>query len=220
MHTINNFADLKKVSKALKEEAKAREEEARKAREDAARRHHEANQFAAAMAEFGVKRMPQKNLADTKAPKPRPVARNVAAEREEILQASMSDQHDPTIFLESEDGRLYRRQGVSPDIPRKLYRGEWTIEAHIDLHGLRVEEAREAVARFIQESQLRGYRCLRIVHGKGYGSEGGQSVLKEMVRRWLKQRIEVMAFVQTPPKDGDSGAVRVLISQKKNPLHP
>ena len=71
MHTINNFADLKKVSKALKEEAKAREEEARKAREDAARRHHEANQFAAAMAEFGVKRMPQKNLADTKAPKPR-----------------------------------------------------------------------------------------------------------------------------------------------------
>ncbi len=220
MHTINNFADLKKVSKALKEEAKAREEEARKAREDAARRHHEANQFAAAMAEFGVKRMPQKNLADTKAPKPRPVARSVATEREEILQASMSDQHDPTIFLESEDGRLYRRQGVSPDIPRKLYRGEWTIEAHIDLHGLRVEEAREAVARFIQESQQRGYRCLRIVHGKGYGSEGGQSVLKEMVRRWLKQRIEVMAFVQTPPTDGDSGAVRVLISQKKNPLHP
>lgn len=215
MPVINNFADLKKVSKALKEEAKAREEEERRRREAENRRLREANQFAAAMAEFGVRRMPQKNLADTKAPKPRPVARSVEAERTAILEASMSDQHDPTVFLESDDGMLYRRQGVSPDIPRKLYRGEWTVEAHIDLHGLRVDEAREAVARFIQDSQLRGYRCLRIVHGKGHGSEGGLSVLREMVRRWLKQRIEVMAFVQTPPADGDAGAVRVLISQKK-----
>ncbi|MBS5218543.1 MAG: Smr/MutS family protein, partial [Sutterella wadsworthensis] len=58
-------------------------------------------------------------------------------------------------------------------------------------------------------------RCLRIVHGKGYNSEGGHSVLKEMVRRWLKQRSEVMAFVQAPPHDGDAGAVIVLLDQKR-----
>ena len=56
MPVINNFADLKQVSKALKEEAKAREEAEKKRRAEEARRHAEANQFAAAMAEFGVRR--------------------------------------------------------------------------------------------------------------------------------------------------------------------
>lgn len=212
MPTINNFADLKKVSRTLKAEAKAREAAQKAAREKEERARREANQFAAAMADMGIRRMPQKDLADTCKPKPAPIARSVNAEKDDVMRAAMSDHADPTVFLESDDGMLYRRQGVSPDIPRKLYRGEWTVEAHIDLHGMRVDEAREAVADFLRESQLRGYRCLRIVHGKGHGSEGGQSVLREMVRRWLKQRIEVMAFVQTPPADGDSGAVRVLIS--------
>lgn len=221
MPTINNFADLKKVSRTLKAEAKAREAAQKAAREKEERARREANQFAAAMADMGIRRMPQKDLADTRKPKPAPIARSVNAEKDDVMRAAMSDHADPTVFLESDDGMLYRRQGVSPDIPRKLYRGEWTVEAHIDLHGMRVDEAREAVADFLRESQLRGYRCLRIVHGKGHGSEGGQSVLREMVRRWLKQRIEVMAFVQTPPADGDSGAVRVLISAgRKEAIRP
>ena len=106
-------------------------------------------------------------------------------------------------------------QDVPPDIPRKLYRGEWTVQDHIDLHGLFVDEARDAVAAFIRTAMIRGHRCLRIVHGKGYNSEGGQSVLKEMVRRWLQQKSEVMAFVQAPPHDGDSGAVIVLLEQRR-----
>ena len=73
---------------------------------------------------------------------------------------------------------------------------------------------------FLRVSKIRGYRCLRIVHGKGYGSVGGHSVLKEMVRSWLKTRKEVMAFVQAPPNDGDAGAVIVLLkpSERKMPL--
>ena len=106
MRTINSFSDLKKVSQALKEEAKAREEEEKKRRADEFRRRSEANQFAAAMADMGVRRMAQKNIADTRAPKPKPVARLAGIERQEILQASMSDHADPTVFLESEDGRL------------------------------------------------------------------------------------------------------------------
>lgn len=126
----------------------------------------------------------------------------------------MSDLLDASVFLETEDGRMMHRKGVSPDIPRKLYRGEWPVEAAIDLHGMRVDEAREAVARFILENHMSGRRCLRIVHGVGYGSKG-QGVLRDMVRRWLKQRPEVMAFVQCPPNDGDEGAVRVLVTQQK-----
>lgn len=214
MPVINNFADLKQVSKALKEEAKAREEAEKKRRAEEARRHAEANQFAAAMAEFGVRKMSQKKLADTKAPKPRPVALNLGTGEDKEPESQMSDLLDASVFLETEDGRMMHRKGVSPDIPRKLYRGEWPVEAAIDLHGMRVDEAREAVARFILENHMSGRRCLRIVHGVGYGSKG-QGVLRDMVRRWLKQRPEVMAFVQCPPNDGDEGAVRVLVTQQK-----
>ena len=130
-----------------------------------------------------------------------------------LLRATMSDDADPLLFLESDDGLFFHREGVSPDLPRKLYRGKFTVEAHVDLHGLTVDEARDTVAAFLSENQARNHRCVRIVHGKGYGSVGGQSILKELVRRWLKQRREVMCFVEAPPNDGGGGAVLVLLSQ-------
>ena len=102
MPVINNFADLKQVSKALKEEAKAREEAEKKRRAEEARRHAEANQFAAAMAEFGVRKMSQKKLADTKAPKPRPVALNLGTGEDKEPESQMSDLLDASVFLETE----------------------------------------------------------------------------------------------------------------------
>lgn len=85
------------------------------------------------------------------------------------------------------------------------------MQNHIDLHGLRVDPAREAVMQFLKASQKSGARCVRIVHGKGYGSEGGHSVLKEKVRRWLKQCDCVMAFAEAQEIDGGSGALIVLL---------
>ena len=111
MPVINNFADLKQVSKALKEEAKAREEAEKKRRAEEARRHAEANQFAAAMAEFGVRKMSQKKLADTKAPKPRPVALNLGTGEDKEPESQMSDLLDASVFLETEDGRMMHRKG-------------------------------------------------------------------------------------------------------------
>ncbi len=208
-----SFADLKSLGKDMKARAKAEEQ----ARAAAAAKHAQDNQdaiaFRRAMSELGVQKMRsdgKRVLLKHEPPAPAPKQREI--EKQEVLQDSLSDECDPVVFLESDDGMLFRRQGVSPDIPRKLYRGEWTVQAHIDLHGLFVDEAREAVTKFLRDCRIRGYRCLRIVHGKGYGSVGGQSVLKEMVRRWLKQREEVMAFVQAPPHDGDSGAVIVLLT--------
>lgn len=212
MPTYKSLADLKRYSKDLKARVKA--EEAARAEQAAkdARTKEGAAYFKHAMAELGVERFDDtsRRVSHSKAPAaPKPRQREI--EKQEILEDSLSEAYDPVNFLESEDGMLFRRPNVSPDIPRKLFRGEWTVQAHIDLHGLFVEEAREAVAGFLREARIRGFRCLRIVHGKGHGSVGGQSILKEMVRRWLKQRDEVMAFVQAPPNDGDSGAVIVLL---------
>lgn len=102
---------------------------------------------------------------------------------------------------------------MSPELPKRLRRGEWTVQAKLDLHGLYVDEARVVFAKFLDDCRIRGYRCLSIVHGKGYGSAGGQSVLREKVRRWVKQCDDVIAFAQAAPSKGDAGALIVLLKQ-------
>ena len=88
---------------------------------------------------------------------------------------------------------------------------ERSIQRQLDLHGLRVDEAREALGQFIRHAHKTGLRCVRVVHGKGLGSPGKSPVLKSRVQRWLVQKNEVLAFVQARPMDGGAGALVVLL---------
>lgn len=129
--------------------------------------------------------------------------------------AGFSDGADITHML-SESGTAFVRADAAPDTARNLRRGEWRTGAELDLHGLRVEQARHAVVSFLDECLEHGIRCVRIVHGKGYGSQGLEPVLKDKVRTWLVQKSEVMAFSQSPERDGGSGALLVLLRQVSN----
>jgi DNA-nicking Smr family endonuclease len=94
---------------------------------------------------------------------------------------------------------------------RKLRGGGWVMQDQLDLHGLRTDQAREALGQFIRNSVKRGFRCVRIIHGKGLGSMNKKPVLKSKVRNWLVQKDEVIAFVQARAADGGSGALMVLL---------
>ena len=83
----------------------------------------------------------------------------------------------------------------------------------MDLHGLRREEARKALVDFIKVAARMGWRCVRVVHGKGLGSPGKTPVLKGKVQSWLVQKKEVLAFVQARPAHGGAGALVVLLAQ-------
>ena len=101
----------------------------------------------------------------------------------------------------------------------KLRAGQWSIQRQLDLHGLRVDEAREALGQFIRLSHRTGIRCVRVVHGKGLGSPGKTPVLKGRVLRWLVQKKEVLAFVQARPAEGGAGALVVLLQPGKRQLY-
>ncbi|WP_195828955.1 Smr/MutS family protein, partial [Bordetella pertussis] len=58
-----------------------------------------------------------------------------------------------------------------------------------------------------------GIRCVRIVHGKGYGSQGLEPVLKDKARTWLVQKADVLAFSEAPERGGGAGALLVLLRQ-------
>ena len=94
---------------------------------------------------------------------------------------------------------------------RRLRKGEWSIQRALDLHGQRREDAREALSAFVRETQRRGLRCLRVVHGKGLGSPRRVPVLKSKVQAWLVQKQEVLAIVQARADEGGARAVVVLL---------
>ena len=125
---------------------------------------------------------------------------------------ALSDEFDVESLLETDDALSFRRRGIGPEVVRKLRRGVWAIQAQLDLHGLRREEAREALGRFLREAGRTGCRCVRVVHGKGHGSPGREPVLKGKVKSWLVQKNEVIAFTQARAAQGGAGALIVLLA--------
>ncbi len=145
---------------------------------------------------------------------PRPDALPRQRERDErlALQQAWSDELDVERLLDTDAELSFRRPHIAPDVTARLRRGRWAIQAQIDLHGLRRDQARDALAAFLREALQRGLRCVRVVHGKGLGSPGRQPVLKDKVRAWLVQKAEVLAFVQARAADGGHGALLVLLA--------
>jgi DNA-nicking Smr family endonuclease len=104
--------------------------------------------------------------------------------------------------------------GIDRKLVRKLRRGEYSVQAHLDLHGLVSEEARVEVERFFGESRTNGHRCVLIIHGRGLHSKESVPVLKERMKVWLTRgRISrgVLAFATARPADGGAGALYVLL---------
>jgi DNA-nicking Smr family endonuclease len=127
------------------------------------------------------------------------------------MKESLSDEFSIETLLETDDALSYARPGVGPDVLKKLRGGGWVTQDQLDLHGLRVDQAREAIAQFIRDAVKRGVRCVRVIHGKGLGSMDKKPVLKSKVRNWLVQKEEVIAFCTARAADGGSGALMVLL---------
>lgn len=207
--SLKNFADLKSLGQQLKkqEEARQRAEAERVQREKQAQ--IEANIFRHSVGTVEPIKTSAKHVS--KPLPPQPIAKHHLADEQAALQESLSDEFDADSLLETDENLSYVRQGVGLDVAKKLRKGHWTIQAQLDLHGLRRDEAREAVGEFLRKCLRNGHRCVRIIHGKGHGSINKEPVLKQKVKNWLIQKEEVMAFSQATAADGGSGALIVLL---------
>ncbi len=121
---------------------------------------------------------------------------------------------DIDIQIAPEDNVFFHRGGMPQKQLRKLKRGEVTIEARLDLHGQTTTEALASLQEFLTLASAQARRCLLIIHGKGYRSQGTQPVLKNLVYQWLQQQRRVVAFCSARPQDGGNGAVYVWIQRQ------
>src|SRR5262249_29311153 len=109
-------------------------------------------------------------------------------------------------------------EGIAPGIDKrllkKLRKGEYALQGHLDLHGMTSEEARREVEKFVEGALAAGKRCLLIIHGRGLNSKDNLPILKERLKVWLTRgRIarRVLAFATARPSDGGAGAVYLLL---------
>jgi len=206
---IKDFAALKTLRAQIKaqEEARKAAEEERLRREKEGRR--DAELFRRAIGD--VAPLPKPNKADLSPPRPLPIANQHLADEQAALEESWSDEFNVDTLLDTDEALSYARSNIGQDTLRKLRRGQWVIQSQLDLHGMRREEAREALAEFLRQAVKRGIRCVRIIHGKGLGSVNKEPVLKNKVRNWLIQKEEVIAFCQARAADGGAGALVVLL---------
>lgn len=155
--------------------------------------------------------LPPSDRAELARPRPKPVARQRLRDEQQVLVDALADPWDWEAAVSTGEELFFSRPGVPTAALRKLRRGGWVIKGELDLHGHTGDEARVALAAFLNRCMKDDRRCVRIIHGKGLGSKNRLPVLKTKVRHWLMQRDDVLAFCQARAVDGGAGAVVVLL---------
>ena len=109
-------------------------------------------------------------------------------------------------------------RGLDIKIFQQLKAGSLSVAAHLDLHGMTSDQARDSLLFFIHESYLQNHRCVLVVTGRGKNSPGGQAILRTEAETWLTKeplRRVVLAFCTAQPKHGGAGALYVLLRKQK-----
>ena len=159
--------------------------------------------------------LPARNSIARSGERPAPIPRQrIEDERDALALSKYGAEPSPQswdIGQELEAAQTFLRTGLGTDVLAKLHRGHWVVQREIDLHGMVVDEAHDALADFLADARGRGVRCVRVIHGKGLTSPNREPVLKGKVRRWLAHWDEVLAYCEAPRHAGGGGAVVVLL---------
>lgn len=162
-----------------------------------------------------VARLPPRNRAAPTPHRPAPLPRFRIEDERDALELSKygvePSPHSWDIGQELEAEQTFLRGGLRSDVLTRLRRGHWAVQSVLDLHGMTVDEAHDALADFLLEARGNGQRCVRVIHGKGLTSPNREPVLKGKVRRWLSQWDDVLAYCEAAAHAGGSGAVVVLL---------
>jgi DNA-nicking Smr family endonuclease len=128
------------------------------------------------------------------------------------LNESWHNNIEPDIDNVSHEETLnYAAPGIQNNVITKLRKGFFGVQAEMDLHGLNSEAAKQQLLHFLHSSTQSGYRCVHIIHGKGYRSADNHPILKNHLNRWLRRHRDVQAFCSASPRQGGAGAVYVLL---------
>jgi DNA-nicking Smr family endonuclease len=211
---IKNLNELK----GLKNQLRLRAEQEKLIEQQRKNEEH-AEQKAATIFRENVGDVTPLKTSDTYIPPRTPVITKTANNKSKVITSmseamremeQWSDEFDASLWQSSEENLSYTIKGSSPDLIKKLRKGQWPPQANLDLHGMHRDQAREALSDFLRKSKHAKLRCVCVIHGKGIHSRQ-PAVLPTKVRAWLSQSELVQAFCPANPRDGGDGALYVLL---------
>ena len=147
----------------------------------------------------------RRSSADTPPSRPLPAHAHAGARTEAAHLSKLGEYRDDGAFIRTPD---------AADVIKKLQRGQWPVEASLDLHGSTLDDAAERFDRFMHSCIEHGVRCVCVIHGQGFGSKDNKPVLRDAVRSWLRDLAAVTAYVTAPENIGGAGAVLILLRNK------
>ncbi|MDP0563491.1 MAG: Smr/MutS family protein [Candidatus Endonucleobacter sp. (ex Gigantidas childressi)] len=148
-----------------------------------------------------------------KLPKRTYLARREAAEKQPPNTGeALSDTHIEPI--DPEQTLLFSQPGIQRSKVKRLRSGLLPTQSRLDLHGYKIDEARESIVKFIDSCQCNNLSCVQIISGKAPSKQDRQATLKSHVNHWLKQLPSVLAFCSAPQAKGGAGSLLVLLKKK------
>lgn len=157
-----------------------------------------------------LKADPKADLKRSQSPTPGMEVRRDAAVGEGGGRRDYLDDEDRITMVKPWDELSYKRDGVQHGVFKNLRLGKYPLDSRLDLHRMKVEQARRAVLEFLNDCVEANIRCVLITHGKGENREK-PALLKSCVNHWLQQIDNVLAFHSAQRFHGGFGATYVLL---------
>lgn len=157
-----------------------------------------------------------KSVSNDKAPdntaKPAPRVSSTRQDDRSVMETLLSELSENDL-LETGEHLSHTAPGVQRGVLRKLKSGKYSIQAEIDLHGLKLDGAKKELGGFLAACQQRRLLCVRVIHGKGRKQADKTPRMKPAVNAWLQSNKQVLAFCSARSNDGGTGAVYVLLKR-------
>ncbi|HEU5281934.1 MAG TPA: Smr/MutS family protein [Gammaproteobacteria bacterium] len=124
---------------------------------------------------------------------------------------------DKEATLERETLITVKHSSISNKILRNLAKGQYNVEASLDMHGMTVAVAEREVDAFLKACLQRKLQVVLLIHGKGTHQQ--KPILKNKLYQWLSQVDDILAFCSAAPSQGHRGALVVLLKRKQEEKH-
>ena len=109
----------------------------------------------------------------------------------------------------SRNGRNLKKRAEKEHPPGKDALRRVPVEDSIDLHTFSPRDVLSVVEEFLEEAAAKGYREVRLIHGKGTGAQ------RAAVRSLLSRHPLVVSFSDASPDAGGWGAARVILRARE-----
>lgn len=119
--------------------------------------------------------------------------------------------------------------GLDRQSAMRLRRGRWPIDGRIDLHGMTLRQAEDALERYLNRAAASGKRCILVISGKGapppmpherdfMPDKPRPGAIRGALPRWLTEGAaarHVLAFCPARARHGGAGALYVLLRRRR-----